>query len=204
MGTRSWKDDWFRRLVPALTAVLVATFAAWLAAGQSVPTSDAPTTPPHRGQIEAPVKPVGRQLVTSIDEARGRVGSVRLGMSIDQVRAALGAKNVMVVQRPIEESRTFELFAPTAGLRLVGARGKIHTVTVMNSGAGLQYATHQGIRIGASDLLLTRRYTTARIVCGREWWVNRGKLTLRFTALHRKITMITVSNKKRPRTVDCS
>lgn len=202
MAPLAWTDPWFRKVFPPLVAVQLTLLAIWFFGASGSPPAapaqaeSATATPPPPAVVAPAVQP------RRIRETAGFVGKVRLGMTIEQARRALG-EPLVEVQAPSPGSRRFEVLARAAGLRLAGKHRTIDRIVVTSVGSGPTYRTTKGLKIGDRSPLVGRAYTWAYRVCGREWWVKRGKYTLRITA-ERRITAIALTSRRAPTFVDCT
>ena len=201
-----WSEPWFRRAFPPLLVLLAAVLVLWAVIALSTPSGATDTsvsvTPaaPSRGTTQPTLAPPPAAPIQVFD-ARGVVGKARLGMTLEQVRVALGER-LVTVQASIGTGDRFTVVASRAGLTLAGAGSTIDTITITNVGQGKLYRTARGIRIGDASRAVPRRYIGARRICGREWWVQRASNTLRISA-QPKVTSITLTTRKAPQYVDC-
>lgn len=211
-----WEDDWFQRALPALVVLQLVAIVVWLGASHYAASASATGISPapaaradaapqapaeHRGQ-QAPAKAAKPQQRFAMRDTAGFVGAVRLGMRLPDVERLL-REQFVTVQQQDAGSRRFEVLAPKAGLKLHGANNVVDTVTITNTGNGRRYVTGKGARIGDSEHSIARRYAYARLICGREWWVDRGRNSLRFSVT-KGISSITLTSRSAPAFVPCA
>lgn len=193
-------EDWFRRAVPALVLVQVLALASWMMATEYSDTSTAPRGTTHASIDDAgaraalPRPKVGNRY--AIRDGAGTIGGLKLGMRIEEAEEVLEEKFIVIQQQDLG-GRRFELLAPKSGLKLMGVRSRIDTVTITNTGNGRRYVTALGVRVGDSEQSIPRKYAYSYLVCGREWWVQRGANTVRFT-VNKGVASITLTSIKQP------
>lgn len=182
MPTTISLSPWFRRFAPPLAALAVALVAvAWFVmpepAGADVNTVDAP----RRQAVSKPTCPaLQAPAARVIRPERGAAGTVRIGMTLRQVSAAL-CERLVTTQRGTPGGR-FEAVATRAGVRLAGARGRIDTIDISDAGdAARTWRMPNGVRIGSRSIVVPRSWPGAQRMCGREWWVWHGsQITARY------------------------
>lgn len=206
MDLLAWTDVVIRRGTPLLAAVLATLGLLWMLDIVG-PQTAVPATP----QVAAPAPrtavvptPVSARATSPlrVRESAGFVRNLRLGMSRAQVEALLGER-LVPIQEASPGSRRFEVLAPVAGLRIGGKHQTVDTIAITTAGDGRRYHTAEGLGIGDRASAIPRAYLWAHKVCGREWYITRGKYTLRFTA-QRRVTAITLTSRRAPTYVDCT
>lgn len=213
MDLSGWGDRWFRTLLPPLVVAQVVVLLAWgtfeMTGAGSRPRLGAAVAPTASVLLAAQSAEANgaahdrapRDSLVLVAGGRTRVGAIRIGMDVAQAQDVLGER-LVEVQRAGGGSGRFEVVAPTAGLRLAGARSRIDTITVTNIGGGPRYRTARGVSVGDDAGAVPRAYPYAIRVCGHEWWVTSGRFTLRFASAAR-VTSITLTSRRAPQFVDC-
>ncbi len=214
-----WEDEGFRRWASALLVVqgmLLVVLGLVSAAGTPAIEASAPAgaipAQPASEPAPAAAQPAAREAAAAaepssepnrvINDRIGRVGPIRLGMTIGQVRGQLG-EPLVPIQEAATESQPFQYLAPEAGIRIEGTGRRVDTITVTNTGDGPAFQTTRGIRVGSPEHAIGRQYVYAYLVCGTEFWVDRGDMTLRMATAASRVSSITVSRRKRAPYVEC-